>query len=244
MQSIQRGDDQVTGSLTDFVHIWLPNDWAPGSNKPMVLLAMGGNDDTAAIWPQQQMRTFAKKITDAGYGIITSKYGSAIGFGNPAMRTQVNVVANHAQSDNDGFSHLLVGAGKLVLVGFSMGATTLLNWAGNTATPANKIKAFVGVNPLLDINVPSLASSVSAAYPSGVTNSTDDPKTMAQAGKYAGINCRVCWASDDSVLAHSTMAPFVTATGATEVTLGAVGHQWTNVALPAVTDAIIAACAA
>lgn len=244
MWKIRRGDVNVSGALADFAQIWLPDGWVKDSGTPMVLLALGGGDDSSVIAASAQIDTLARAVTDAGYGMATSLYGGSGLFGNPTARAQVGVVADHLQTDDDGFGHTLIGAGKLVLVGFSMGAVTTLNWAGNLATPTSRVKGFVGVNPLLDLNVtvPAIQSAVAAAYPSSVTNATDDPKTMAQAGKFSGIACRVAWSSDDTTLAHSTMAPFVAAVGATEIALGAAGHQWTNLALPVVTDAVIAAC--
>ncbi|MDF3280934.1 alpha/beta fold hydrolase [Gordonia sp. N1V] len=238
-----RDGNNISG-LTDFCQFWLPTDWQPGAGTPMVLLAMGYGDDTSGLITHPEMDAFARAITDAGYGVVTSLYGGDSGFGNAATRTQVGVIADFVQTGDNSFGTPYVGAGKLVLVGFSMGGTTTLNWAGNLATPSDRVKGFVGVNALVDINYSAAASAVAAAYPSGVTNSTDDPTTMAQNGKYSGISCTVCYADNDTEVPYSTMQAFGTATSATAVDEGSTGHLWTNIGLSSVLSAIIGTCAA
>ena len=243
MLKAYRDHNNIT-TLDDFCQVWLPTDWEPGADTPIVLLAMGYGDDTSGVITQPEANAFARAITDAGYGVATSLYGSDSGFGNAAARAQVGAVADFVQDGVNAFGTPYVGAGKIVLVGFSMGGCTVLNWAGNLATPTDRVKGFVGVNALTDINYSYAAPAVAYAYPGGVIDSTDDPTTMAVNGKYDGIACTVCYADNDSEVPHSTMTGFVTATGATEVDEGPAGHLWSNIALPGVLAAIIATCAA
>lgn len=241
MYKMHRDSSNISG-LADFCQLWLPTDWEPGANTPIVLLAMGGNDDTNVLMTQQPMHEFTQVIVDAGYGVVTALYGGSMLFGNSTARTQVGVIADYVQTHTNFAGTLTVGAGKIVTVGFSMGACTTLNWVGNLATPADRVKAFVSVNGLVDINYPGVASVVADAYPGGVVNVTDDPTTMAANGKYAGLNGWVCYASDDVVVPHASMTAFVSSTGATEVSIGAVGHQWMNIANSSVITTVISAC--
>ncbi len=243
MYSQYRDSGNITG-LTDFCQVWLPTGWEPGADTPIVLLALGYGDDTKLTSTQLATDTFVKAIVAEGYGVVTSRYGGTDLFGNPTARAQVEIVADFVQTHTNSFGTLAVGAGKIVTVGFSMGACTTLNWVGNLSTPTDRVKAFVTVNGLVDINYSGTSSLVAAAYPGGVTNSTDDPTTMAANSKYAGLDGWVCYATDDTVISYSSMGPFITSTGATVVSEGAAGHVWTNIANPAVIDAVLAACAA
>lgn len=243
MYKTYRNSSNISG-LADFCQLWLPTSWQAGTSTPLVLLALGSGDNAQAIVTSSPIDTFAKAITRAGYGVVLSQYGDSQSYGNPTVRTQVGKIADFVQTGANTFGTPYVGAGKLVLVGFSMGGMTTLNWAGNISSPTNRVKAMVGISALVDANYASQASQISAAYPSGINNSTDDPTTMAAAGKYAGINITMCYSSNDGVVPASSMASFVAATGATQVNIGAVGHTWANIALPAVTDHVIAACRA
>jgi alpha-beta hydrolase superfamily lysophospholipase len=199
-----------------------------------VVLAHGllgnGNIDTSQDYIEALI---ARRIP-----VIGTDLGGPINWGNEDCVARMN--------DTITYFNQIAGArtDRVVLLGASMGAASVLNWARNWQnTAAGSGNDFANLSlvagvalwaPALDMedifdnDRGSLAATISTAY-SGYTGGWATQAATANSANYAagylGSSIRIWYSTDDPICLESTITTFGAASGATLTSLGAVGHS-------------------
>jgi pimeloyl-ACP methyl ester carboxylesterase len=123
-------------------------------------------------------------------------------------------------------------AGKVIVIGYSMGHVVVANWAAANPT---KVAGIVGLLPVCDMAdiyaqsnyVGSINTAYGGSYNNATLGGTNNPLVMANAGKFATIPWKGYSIADDTIATYSKVQAMATAVGANGsiVTLaGSGGH--------------------
>lgn len=207
----------------------LPKLWA-GDGTVVGVLVMHGATQT-----EMQM------IDSTNYESLRAILAAVVVSGHPVLGiyaggdTWGNATAQARMTDGVTYLQGTLGAkaGKVILIGGSMGGLACQNWA--KANP-NLVQCMVGMVPVSDVsdivtyNRGGLAASVNTAYSTwneGTMGATYNPHTYAATG-LTGIPYKAWYALSDSIVMPSTVTDVCTAAGATAVSV-AGGHTVDNI---------------
>jgi len=154
---------------------------------------------------------------------IATDAGGVISWGNSTAMTAMDATMS--------FFHSQTGArtDQVILLGQSMGATTVLNWARANISKVAAIVLHipaVDLQDIIDNNRSGLGPSVTAAY-GGNPPSAFNP--AVNTATFAAVPIRIWYSSNDIVCVPSVVTAFGAATGATMTNLGAVNHTITGI---------------
>jgi len=172
-------------------------------------------------------------LADLGYPILSGDWGGATACGNDTALARVTAGKAYLQGT------MGAKAGKIILIGTSMGGLTAMAWAA--ANPA-LVSCLVGMLPVCDLtdvhtnNRSGLAAVVNAAYggtySEATYGATHNPLTMAVAGKLSALKMRLFYGSTDSIALPAKATALATAAGANTVLSSVPGdHATTTLAL-------------
>lgn len=206
--------------LASMQAIFTPTGWKGDGTETMVLFSMGSGSNWNSCFEKDLVTPIVRTILATGAGVAVSPFGGDM-YGNATAMTQITNLADYVTGP-DVRAHP-----KLGLAGFSMGGQNVLAWAGNN--PART--AFVwGAAPLVDVGAYDGVPQLEAAYEGGWDEATygavSNPKTMAAAGKYAGLQMKIAYSSNDPVLSPASTIAFAAAVGTVPINLGPLGHDW------------------
>jgi pimeloyl-ACP methyl ester carboxylesterase len=158
---------------------------------------------------------------------IATDAGGNLTWGNSTAQTAMDATMTY-------FTSQLGAKDQVILLGQSMGGTTVLNWARNNPS---KVAAIVLHLPIVDLQDivdnnrgPGLGPTVPPAYgnPLGdVIPPAFNP--AANTADYVGMPIRIWYSTNDLSCDPGVVAAFGTAVGATMTSLGAVGHSITGI---------------
>lgn len=170
-------------------------------------------------------------IADNGNPVVACDFGGQIWGNDTAIARMTSAVA---------FLKGALGAkaGKVALIGQSMGHVTVMNWAAQNMAQVACVVGNIPVCDLQDIyGQATYTASINAAYGGSYVDSSNgvahNPLKMANAAQFAGLPWKGYTIADDVVATYAKVGAMGTAIGATAsvVTLaGTGGHDWPTVA--------------
>lgn len=213
----------------------LPTTWQRNGSKPGVIFCHGfTQDETVPYLSQLTGQVPVLNRLAEKYPVACGAFGGAT-WGNDTVLGMVTSTRTVLQSAVIGAK-----AGKVILVGVSMGGLSILNWAKANPTLVAGVVLIIGGIDIEDCqanNRGGLASSINAAYPGGVyVDSTQkanhNPAYMATLGAYTNIPIQVWYANDDAIWPPSITTAFAATNGANTTlhSVGALGHTEAAVA--------------
>jgi alpha-beta hydrolase superfamily lysophospholipase len=193
----------------------VPTDWKGDGTIPGVIYCHGyGEDGLIPTLPAQNGQfSNLTALVAAGYPVLACDLGGSL-WGYDPFRARVDSAITYLQGT--------VGAkaGKVVVVGTSMGGLGALVYAANNPT---KVSGVVGIGPTSDMqhvvsnNDGGLAAIVNAAYPGGYSDATYgatfNPQVLAAAGKFT-MPVRLWIGSADTTVIPSTVTTLANTIGA------------------------------
>jgi len=177
-------------------------------------------------------------LAEAGFPLVACDLGTGTGtttgdsWGNTNAQARVADAITWLQSPSGGGAK----TGQVLMLGISMGNSTMINYAKNN--PSN-VAAMVGIIPVSDLDDirnndrNSYRSWIDTAY--GVTYPAALPAGANPATSYSGavgIPYKTWYAADDTIVMASTVLALTAAIGGTATSVGNLGHS--NAAVGAV----------
>lgn len=230
----------IAGIPSERVTIALPRLWQRDGSKPAIILCPGTDDDYRFAYDSTIAQPLIKTLTDAGYPVACITPVTL--WGNATARQWITDVRTYMQS-------LVVGArsGKIGLVGLSQGSLNVLSWAGNNAALAGGVTAYLPVTDLGFVKTSGYGAALDAAYGGSYVEAThganNNPITMANANRYAGVPIDLVYSSNDPLIPIGYPTAFKNAVGSNAVLRdgGTTGHSWgVTRAAPGIVTALIA----
>lgn len=166
-----------------------------------------------------------RAIADAGFPVL-GIYAGGDQWGNATGKARVTDGVTYLQGT------LGAKAGKVALIGGSMGGLTILNWAKDNLA---SVACAVGIVPVSDVsdmvtnNRGSLAASINTAYSTwneATMGATYNPHTYAASG-LAGLRYKCWYGASDTIVIPSTVTDVVSAIGATATGVSVAGDHTT-----------------
>lgn len=158
---------------------------------------------------------------------IATDAGGNLTWGNSTAQTAMDATMTF-------FTSQMKADDRVILLGQSMGGTTVLNWARNNPTKVAAIALHLPIVDLQDIvdnnRGPGLGPTVPPAYgnpPGNVIPSAFNP--AANTADYVGMPIRIWYSTNDLSCDPTVVTAFGTAVGATMTSLGPVGHSITGI---------------
>lgn len=190
----------------------------------------GGTGLTALNWYGDGDPHATNTFTDAGFTSLSPDLGGPQTWGNSNITDKMSTARNYLLTLPN------VKPGKIVLYGQSAGGLAALNWAAANPTLVACIVLIVPVVNLTDIKVNNrtgYAALIDAAYggnySEAVHGATRNPKTMAAAGKYAGIPILIHYGLSDTTCIASETEQFADIVGDNvEMVSYPTGHDMTT----------------
>lgn len=213
-----RGVGVITAGENHLVMV--PKNYVPNGTRPGILFAHGyGAVETVALdrggWPTQ-----AALIAEIAshWPVLSCTYGGDQ-FGNDIAQARMTAAKTYLQGP------LGAKAGKIGIIGISMGGGLMMAWARANPT---LVSCMVGLIPLSDLNdvfvnnrtgtgTAGVNAAYGGAYDDNVQGPTHNPTKFAS--QLAGIPTQIWYATDDTVVIPSTVVPVGTAIGAEMHTL-------------------------
>jgi len=186
-----------------------------------------GSGATYCLDPYGRQCLLTKAIADAGFTCFSGDIGGPATWGDSTAMSRMNDAYNFLQCQPG------VKSGKIALIFGSMGGLTSLNWAAAHPTLVGAVAGVIPVINLNDIvtyNRGGYGGVASAAYAGGYTEaaygSTNNPRTMAIAGKYWAMPMLFFYGTTDSLCIPSETQAFAASVGPS-ITLVplATGHE-------------------
>lgn len=196
-----------------------------------VIFCHGVNSDATAAWTpatNPNLMDLMAQIAEAGYPVLSVDAGGAATWGNDTAIARVGTARTYLQGAAVGAK-----AGKVLLIGVSMGALNCFAYAGANAVNVAALVGFIPVSDLTDMRAnnrggyqASIDTAYGGTYSEGSFGATHNPQTMAAAGKFAAVPTRLFYASDDTTVVPATVTTLASTigAGATATNVGAVGH--------------------
>lgn len=164
-----------------------------------------------------------RAIAAAGHTIISADLGGVATWGNDTAQSRITAARVYLQT--------LAGvtAGRVILVGQSMGGQNALIWAKNNPTLVHCAVVIIPVIDLADIrDNRGLGASIDSAYPGGYNQATmgaaRNPATFAAAGALNGIPIQCWYGSSDALCLPAFTQTFATKANGCELHSLPGGH--------------------
>lgn len=155
---------------------------------------------------------------------IATDAGGNLTWGNATAQAAMDATMTY-------FTSRLGAKDQVILLGQSMGGTTVLNWARNNPSKVAAIALHLPIVDLQDVidndRGPGLGVTVPPAYGGGNPPSAFNP--AANTADYIGMPIRIWYSSNDLSCDPGVVTTFGTAVGAIMTSLGAVGHTITGI---------------
>jgi pimeloyl-ACP methyl ester carboxylesterase len=201
----------------------LPKNWQRDGSKRGVIYCHGAGQDAraAAGWdkaqpntPATNQRLLAGKIAAAGFPLVAIDAGLDA-WGNDTAITAMGQAQTYLQGA------LGAKAGKILMLGVSMGNLTALNY---TRQNRALVAAVVGIMPLSDLNHYFVnsgnAASVNAAYGGAYSDTTNAGGLWHNPTKYAaadlaGLAYKAWYGASDTIVPPATVTNVLSLIGGT-----------------------------
>ncbi|WP_160665322.1 alpha/beta hydrolase [Pseudarthrobacter sp. ATCC 49987] len=207
----------------------LPRNWKANGSKMGVLYChgYGGTAMECRNSASQNMWTLVEAIARAGFPVLSCDLGGDI-WGNPTAVARVTTARAYLQGT------LGAKAGKIALLGQSMGHLTAMNWAAANLASTACVVSSMGVCDLAGIQQdPLFQASINAAYGGTYSNATHGPASnpaVNTAAKYAGLKWLSYRGASDTIAPQPTAVALAAAIGATATANTVPGyHDWATV---------------
>lgn len=167
--------------------------------KPGVLYVHGAEADVGGglTWMTIASRArLINAIADAGYTMLSCDLGGVATWGNDTAISRITTAKNYLLTLQD------VAAGKIILVGQSMGGQNAMVWAAANPTLVDCIIAAIPVVNIQDVRNRVYQTSVDAAYSGGYSDATygaaHNPYVIAGNGGLNGIPMQLWYGDSDT----------------------------------------------
>lgn len=157
-------------------------------------------------------------------GFATASLTTLNTWGNSTIRTDVSTLKTNCQTAQTP-QPAVFAAGKVHLVGISMGGLIALNWAKANPTLVQSITLVIpvlDVQAVYDENRGTFTSLIAPAYGGGRPTDADNP--IKNAGSFTGFPINLYYSTTDPITTLSESESFAAATGAVPRSMGALGH--------------------
>lgn len=167
-------------------------------------------------------------VADAGYPVLSPNLaGNA--FGNDTALSRMDDAKNYLQTA------MGAKAGKVILMGGSMGGGTCMAWARAHLASVACMVLYIPLSDMQDIkdnNRAGLAATLDGAYPGGWSNAVHGAahNPLVFASQLAGIPIQLWYATDDTIVIPSTVQALIAAIGGSNLEVHTVvgGHADTS----------------
>jgi len=169
-----------------------PTNFGPAGPGVIYVHGAEGEPGGGLTWMKVPQRIpLLRAIAGAGHTIVSADLGGVATWGNDTALARISAARAYLQSLSG------VSAGRVILVGQSMGGQNAFVWAKNNPSLVHCVVAIIPVIDLADIrDNRGLAASIDSAYPGGYNQATmgaaRNPATFAAAGALSGIPIQ-CW---------------------------------------------------
>lgn len=255
------GPSAATGGGTGTLLV-LPDDWRGDGTKTGVVFCHGYNTTTSPEYEARSpdpsagipnMYRLVDAIVRAGFPVVSCKNGSAgltsaspytfpitepaatpggsNGWGNATTENYITQARAYLQSAGIGAK-----AGKILLIGQSMGHIACIRWAKNNPTLVAGILSSMGVADLSNIYAnatytASINTAHGGTWSQASLGAATNPLTIAQSGVLAAIPWQGWYGSSDTTVPKSTSDAFAAAYGVKADLHYVAGiHDWNAVA--------------
>lgn len=197
------------------------------SNKMGVLFCHSSNGLATEALTYDGLTPIITALAGAGHPILSCELGGASLWANETSLDRVTEAKAYLQGA------MGAPAGKVALLGLSMGGATALTWAGRNPTLAACVVGLIPAVDITEIVVNGRNGYVDAAYAGGwseaVYGAAHNPLTLASSGAYANVPIRTYYGDADTICIPATQLAFGMASGAT-ITPLVGGHASSTVA--------------
>lgn len=193
----------------------LPKAYKANGTVPGIIYCHGSGSSEAQPLDQVNFPTLTALLRNIGenYPIVSSLLGGNA-WANDTALTRIGQVRTYLQGP------LGAKAGKVILIGGSMGGATAYAWARANPTLVSCLVQLQPVSDIQDIvanNRQGLAAQVNAAYGGAYSNATHGPTHNPESFKaqLAGLRAQVWYSTEDTTVIPATVTSVTTAIGAT-----------------------------
>lgn len=202
-----------------------------GTVRGVLFCHSRGGDATQGFLPTASTYAVIQAVARAGFPVLTTDLGGTDTWGNDTAIARLTEAKTYLQG-----AAWNAKAGTVLLLGQSMGALAMLNWARQNLA---SVAAAVGLVPVSDLNDVyannrgGFAAGIDTAYGGSYVDSTQkalhNPAYFATLGDLAGLNYQAHYGSSDTIVIPSTVTGLVSAIGGTAsaVNVGAYDHSTT-----------------
>jgi S-formylglutathione hydrolase FrmB len=208
-----------------------PKNYAPAKAGIIYCHGAEGEAGGGLTWMKVPERIpMLRQLAGAGYTMVSADMGGVATWGNATAIARISSARTYIQTLAG------VSAGKVVLVGQSMGALNALNWARANPTLVHCVIALIPVINLTDVrDNHGLSASIDSAYAGGYSQATygaaHNPATFAAAGGLAGIPIQCWYGTTDTLCLPAFATAFGAAANACVLKPVAGGHAEATIAL-------------
>ncbi len=211
---------------------FVPDDYCPGRSGAVIYCHGHGGTANLLNDPALNGQWKMLQALSASYPVIVADLAFN-SWGNANARAAMAGSKTLMQA-----APIMAKAGKVALVGVSMGFTTAVSYAMSASA---NVACIAGILPVCNVqaarSVASLNTTINAAF--GITDVQGVPAEYETATKgpalvAANIPVKLWAASDDAIVPIATINTFAATAAATVVPVGALGH--TEAAIAAVDD--------
>lgn len=209
----------------------VPSAWKADGSKMGILYLHGATYTETQIMNGVSfpaLKAIISALVVAGYPVL-GIYAGGDAWGNSTAKARISDGKTYLQGT------LGAKAGKIGLLGGSMGGLATLNWAKDNLSSVACAAGLVPVSDVSDIhtnNRGSLAASINTAYSTwneGTYGATYNPHTYAATG-LAGLRWKAWYGATDTIVIPATVTDVVTAIGATASGVSVAGDHTTAIA--------------
>lgn len=217
-----------------------PPTWAADGSKMGIIYMHGATQTEAQMVDGANygpLKITLRALAVAGYPII-GVYAAGDAWGNATAKSRIDDAKTYLQGT------MGAKAGKIGIIGGSMGGLTALNWAKSNLS---SVACAVGLVPVSDVtdmhtnNRGGLTASINTAYSTwseATYGATYNPHTYA-AGSLTGLRYKAWYGLTDTTVIPATVTDVVTAIGATASSQSLAGDH--NTALNTIVPADVVA---
>lgn len=200
--------------------------YVSASKRGVILLSgIGGTADTWYGTTFDAINT-PHAIMDVGFPTASLAVDST--FGNAAMRTRMSNLGFFMQTIvRLPFRFAGAGAGKLHLMGSSMGSICAVNWAAANPTLVASLTLTIGppdVQAMYASDRAGLQATIGAAFGGGPPPDAENPADLGDDILAAEIPTFIAYSEDDPLCLPAEVEAFGAAAGAEMYSMGEIGH--------------------
>lgn len=217
-----------------------PQAWAADGSKMGIIYMHGATQTEAQMVDGVKygaLKAILRALIVAGYPML-GVLAAGDSWGNATAKARISDAKTYLQGT------MGAKAGKIGLIGASMGGLTALNWSKSNLASVACCAGLVPVSDLTDMhtnNRGSLTASINTAYSTyseGTYGATYNPHTYA-AGSLTGLPYKAWYGTSDTTVIPSTVTDVATAIGGTASVQSLSGDH--NTALANVTPSDVVA---